>query len=149
MSAAGDAIEVLMAQLTEATQRATGDGADIVQSLARRNLAAKTKTGRLERSIEVTGPSPTSADRFEALVGPTVVYGRIHELGGHINPLNHPYFAFYWKGHEAPPILKDGRVLVPHVYQEPQPYLKPAAIIGAKLFREAAIRRWGDAIRSI
>lgn len=40
-------------------------------------------TGTLRRSIKVTGPTPTGGPyAYEAQIGPTVVYGRIQELGG-------------------------------------------------------------------
>ena len=39
-------------------------------------------TGSLRRSITVDGPDRRGANRWEARVGPTIIYGRIQELGG-------------------------------------------------------------------
>ena len=82
-------------------------------------------TGRLANSIKVR-----KTGKLSGIVGPTVVYGRIQELGGSIFPKGHPYLAFYWP--EAPPGMKrlpDGRVLVRHVTLPPRPYLKPGVNI--------------------
>ena len=81
--------------------------------------------GNLARSIQVRKNS-----RFSGEVGPTVVYGRIQELGGEIFPKGHPFLAFYWPA--GPPGLRhlpDGRVLVRHVTLPARPYLKPGVEI--------------------
>ncbi|MER8030745.1 hypothetical protein ABTZ78_17500 [Streptomyces bauhiniae] len=39
-------------------------------------------TGTLRRSVKVVGPVPAGMGRWLAQVGPTVVYGRVQELGG-------------------------------------------------------------------
>src|ERR1035437_4806320 len=92
MSAFTDAIDAMMARVLAATEDSVKEGADKVTELARAKI--KTGSGKLAESILTTGPSPTGATSFEALVGPTVVYGRIHELGGVIHPKDHPYLAF-------------------------------------------------------
>ncbi len=77
--------------------------------------------GRLAGSIKVR-----KSGKLSGMVGPTVIYGRIQELGGPIFPKGHPYLAFYWP--EAPPGIRrlpDGRVLVHHVTIPARPYLKP------------------------
>jgi phage gpG-like protein len=40
------------------------------------------RSGALRRSIQVDGPHPTGPTSVEGQVGPTIVYGRIQELGG-------------------------------------------------------------------
>jgi len=40
------------------------------------------QTGTLRRSIKVVGPDSTGPTGWTISVGPTVIYGRIHELGG-------------------------------------------------------------------
>lgn len=39
-------------------------------------------SGDLGRSVQVDGPHPTGPTSVEGQVGPTIVYGRIQELGG-------------------------------------------------------------------
>lgn len=39
-------------------------------------------SGDLRRSVQVEGPGPRGSGSWEVSVGPTVVYGRIQELGG-------------------------------------------------------------------
>lgn len=147
MSDVGTAIDALIARLVSATARATAEGAALVESAAKSN--APVKTGALVRSIEITGPVQIGVSKYQADIGPTIVYGRIRELGGHIVPKGHPYLAFLWpEAFFRHPMLDDGRVLLRHVYQEPRPYLKPAVEVMANRFKNAAIRRWSDAIRS-
>ena len=147
MSKAGDAIDVLIGRLISASSRSSKQGADLIQSAARGIV--EHHSGRLAASITTTGPRPTGVASFATDVGPTVVYGRIHELGGHIYPHGHKYLAFYWLDHDLAPKLNDGRILVHAVYQRPKPYLKPATRAMAMVFRDRAISNWSDAIRSI
>lgn len=75
-------------------------------------------TGKLRQSISVNGPKPVGANSWEAKVGPTIVYGRIQELGGDT-----------WNGGVLPP----------------RPYMKPA-LQAAKQFMQDAFRKawsWG------
>jgi hypothetical protein len=55
-------------------------------------------TGTLRRSIRVTSATPKGATGWEISVGPTAIYGRIQELGGHTGAYNsylppRPYMA--------------------------------------------------------
>jgi len=146
MSDVGAAIDALIASVIEATAKATMDGAMLVKSLAQ--AEAPHKTGRLAGSIDVTGPGPTGSASFEALVGPTVVYGRLRELGGWIPGGASPQ--------PKPPGKRDWLHWVDEagnghfsklVYQTGRPYLKPA-VEGAELrFRSILANRVGDAIR--
>ncbi len=108
--------------LSSAAQRATSVVLGQMEAAAKDVAAGRFHgVGRLAGSIRVTKTS-----RLSGKVGPTVVYGRIQELGGPIFPKGHPFLAFYWPG--GPPGLRrlpDGRVLVRHVTLPPRPYLKP------------------------
>lgn len=65
-------------------------------------------SGALRRSITVEPPTRT-ADGWSISVGPTVVYGRIQELGGSSNGHNYlpprPYMAPAWT--VLPPKIRD------------------------------------------
>ena len=71
--------------------------------------------GFLKASIDVSGPRGADG-LYGGEVGPTTVYGRQRELGGHIYPKRAKHLRF----------TKFGvTVYTDHVYQHPQPYLKP------------------------
>ena len=78
----------------------------------------KPHTGTLGRSIGIrTRPSDLAAD-----IGPSVIYGRIHEFGGVIKPVNGQFLSF---------ISNQGkyagqRVFVRSVTIPKRPYLQPA-----------------------
>lgn len=78
-------------------------------------------SGKLRQSITVKGPTPVGTNSWEAQIGPTVIYGRIQELGGDTG--------------------RDGAAHLP-----PRPYMKPA-LDAAKDFITAAFRKawstWG------
>ena len=70
--------------------------------------------GDLRRSIDVQGPTGRDGI-YEALVGPTVVYGRQRELGGAIYPVTATFLRFE----------KFGVVYYrTRVFQEANPYMK-------------------------
>ncbi len=94
------------------------EGAHMVQAAAMglAPVGDRPGAGQLRRSINVKGPLP-SVLGWEAKVGPTVIYGRQRELGGPIFPVRAK--ALHWVdaagvGH-----------LASHVYQHPEPYMKP------------------------
>lgn len=140
-------LEAWLDRMRAATRDAVAEGASEINWLARANAPIGLPTpGRLKASIRVTGPYPLSRDAYAAKVGPTVVYGRIRELGGHIWPHGHPFLAFQWA--QAPPTMRrlpDGRVLARHVYQRGRPYLKPATEVVRARFRGIAERHWAAA----
>jgi phage gpG-like protein len=77
-------------------------------------------SGKLRQSITVKGPTAVGANSWEAQVGPTMVYGRIQELGGDTG--------------------RDGATYLP-----PRPYMMPA-LNAAKDFMIAAFKKawsWG------
>ena len=124
VSATVAALEDISVRLDSHTAYGLGASLVLVQAAARTNVTKR--TGELAASITVNGPFPSGPTQWSGTVAPTVIYGRIHELGGWIVPHGHKYLAFQWPGHGDFPILKDGRVLVHEVYQHPKPYLKPA-----------------------
>lgn len=138
--AAAAAIDALIARIREATRRAVADETALVESAAK--SFAPVMTGTLRRSILPTPTHPLAPSVFEALVGPTVVYGRQKELGGHIRPVRAPELVFFW--------LRQGRwVHTQHVYQHPQPFMKPGVEQASGRFGALIERRVGAAILSI
>lgn len=74
-------------------------------------------SGKLRQSVRVDGPRTVGKNSWEAQVGPTVIYGRIQELGG-----------ITGRGHAA---------LLP-----PRPYMKPALDAAASFIRETFRKAW-------
>ena len=74
--------------------------------------------GTLRESIVPT-PAVGKGGRYTGEVGPTTVYGRIRELGGVIDLENSTALALRFT------VFGD-LVFTPHVYQWPEPYMKPA-----------------------
>ncbi|MDE2104636.1 MAG: HK97 gp10 family phage protein [Patescibacteria group bacterium] len=145
MSDIGEAIDRMIERVTRATYIIAAEGAALVEAEAKIN--APSVDGTLRRSITADDPSPIGIAAFAAEVGPTVEYGRLRELGGDIEPDGHPYLAFYWP--DAPAgirFLPDGRALVHHVHQDPEPYLKPAVEMTKAAYLALARRRWADAL---
>jgi phage gpG-like protein len=71
--------------------------------------------GKLRQSVTVKGPTPAGKNSWEAQIGPTMIYGRIQELGGDTG--------------------RDGMTYLP-----PRPYMTPA-LQAAKDFMAAAFRK--------
>ncbi|HAR45316.1 MAG TPA: hypothetical protein DCS05_03845 [Nitrospiraceae bacterium] len=99
--------------------RAADAGAFVIQSYARINVRDKLNrdsVGTLANSIQVEIVEATDV-RVEKAVGPLVIYGRIHELGGVIKAKNKPYL--HWvdrEGHHH----QAKQVTIPA-----RPYLRP------------------------
>jgi hypothetical protein len=57
-------------------------------------------SGHLQASIKPSPIAMTGRGRYEILVGPTTVYGRIIELGGHITPQHASVLSWFspWLG---------------------------------------------------
>lgn len=113
------ALRAMLARLDVATRSATREAAETMQSRIRDKLHETEHpphtptvsqpgmppswvTGRLSDSVKIEGPYLESARRWTCRVGPTAVYGRIQELGGH-----------------------SGR---PRVYLPPRPYVGPVSL---------------------
>lgn len=77
----------------------------------------KVRTGRLRSSIIVKGPMG-GGSHWSGEVGPTVIYGRIQELGGTIFPKRAKFL--HW-------VDGSGDHFARHVTLPARPYLKPAA----------------------
>jgi phage gpG-like protein len=94
----GAALRALVEQRVQATRKALAKSAHLVERHAKVLLSLSSHpkgtptpsrpgqppslvTGTLKRSVKVRGPRRTSSG-FEAVIGPTAVYGRIQELGG-------------------------------------------------------------------
>lgn len=78
-------------------------------------------SGDLRRSIQVEGPIPAGAGSWSAMVGPTVIYGRIQELGGQTG-----------RGHS---------VTLP-----PRPYVAPTLAKSLPMIREIHRQAWKEAM---
>jgi hypothetical protein len=93
------ALEKLVAEADTAARVATATGGHEIEREAKRQLGLKSHqagtetpsepgeppalvTGTLRRSIHVEGPHPEGFGGWVVRVGPTVIYGRIQELGG-------------------------------------------------------------------
>lgn len=157
--AAQAALDDLIDRVTRATSAAVVEGAALIEREAKGN--APVDTGTLWRSIDIEGPRRTGVARYSADVGPTVVYGRIRELGGDIYPSTQRTFVGWGVDRRGRPykIYRGGLlrwfdptghpIFASHVHQAGRPYLKPATEAVRLRFRGIAARHWGSAIRGI
>ena len=137
----GNAFGVLSNAARTARQHlmaAANRAAHIMQARAKINVHQKLNTtglskGTLSRSITVL----SHPSRLEAEIGPSVVYGRIHELEGTIRPVRGAYLWFRVPVAQAISYTKEGKVKagkmemsglirVKEVTLPPRPYLQPA-----------------------
>jgi phage gpG-like protein len=97
-------------------------------------------TGTLRRSIVMEGPVRTGLGTATARVGPTVVYGRIQELGGTITAKNAPYLMISFPD--------GGFAQVTQVTLPPRPFLEPAVrdVVDSGALMEVMTHVWGAAI---
>ena len=134
-------LDALAGRLDDATRQATADVAHLLQASAMIHAPvgvtgnSTNMPGDLRRSITVEGPVQVAEHSWHAKVGPTTVYGRQRELGGDIYPRAAGLLRFE----------KFGEVVhTRHVYQRPEPFLKPAyedqraAVVGVVDARIAA-----------
>lgn len=142
-SGVGDAVAALDAlgvRIDGATAKGVQDGSLIVQRQARLNATVdpQVRTGALRRSITTDGPTPTGPHSFKARTYPTIVYGRIIELGGVITVKRAEWLTFQW----APGQWARKKSVTIH----PHPYLAPALAESQAAFLAAIKSRWADAI---
>lgn len=134
------ALRDMASRIEAATPMAVDTATNLVKDRARVNLALKSHargtltpsapdeppakiTGDLRDSFEILGPTPAGAAAWRAVLGPTIVYARIQELGGKTG--------------------RGGATTLPS-----RPYLKPAV---EELLRSGALANvfnhaWGAAI---
>ncbi len=120
-----------------AVMRAVNEAAHRVQAKAKVNVHQKLNTtglskGFLSRSITVL----SHPGRLEAEIGPSAIYGRIHELGGTIKPVKSDYLWFKVPASQALVRKRGGGfkggdmaytwVRTKEVTIPPRPYLEPA-----------------------
>jgi phage gpG-like protein len=122
----------------EAVKRAALAGGHVIEAYAKINVE-KTFSGKstggagLGGSIQ-TEVTKSTANSAEVSVGPTVVYGRIQELGGIIKPVHAKMLSW----------VEDGvRIFANLVRIPPRPYLRPAADEHENEIREAV----GESLR--
>jgi hypothetical protein len=82
--------------------------------------------GDLKRSIDISPIVRIREGEYTGRVGPTVIYGRQRELGGHIYPRRARVLHFWKFGQE---------VYTHHVYQPPHPYMKPGRAAALPIIR--------------
>jgi len=119
VNAAVAALADMGAAMDAACREIVVDGAHIVQaaSMGFAPVGDRPGGGQLRRSIDVKGPRPSALGGWEAEVGPTVIYGRQRELGGHIFPVRAT--RLHWVDAAGVDHYAS------HVYQHPEPYMKP------------------------
>lgn len=138
------ALDDLKQRMHVANSRATASGIAAVQRRSKEAASGapgpKVITGRLRDSIWVEGPEPSGDSRFSAKVGPTVIYGRIQELGGTIVPKTKK--TLFWIGDDGQPHFAM-RVTLP-----PRPYMRPGLSSAMPEIQDAYASEWGKATSS-
>lgn len=144
-SAALAAIDKLIARLDKETAKGVAEGMLRLEASAK-GLAPIGPShgggwpGDLRRSIESEGPTPLGFARYVGRVGPTVVYGRIRELGGDIRPVRAPRLR--WRDDSG--VWRSAMF----VHQDGQPYMFPATELLRRDFERIMSRHWSAAIRA-
>lgn len=114
------ALEALARRVDEATRESVGLVAHLMQAEVMKQAPvgvtgnSTNAPGDLRRSVDVQGPYGGDGS-YEARVGPTMVYSRQREFGGHIYPRSAKMLRFRKFG-----VTYYRR----HVYQKPNPYTK-------------------------
>lgn len=153
------ALDRLVVAAVQSTPVAVSQAATIVQGQARSNASHRpgpnVGSGDLRRSI-LTGAGVTAGPmvpgvarigpfRWSSVVGPTVIYGRIQELGGNIYPHH-----MARSGSGRPGMLSwvaDGRrIYARHVYLPARPYLSPALASSQGAIEQRFYDVWGAAL---
>ena len=161
------ALDRIVAAAVKATPVAVAQSAAIVQGAARDNASHRPGpnviSGDLKRSI-ITGAGTTAGPmipgvariggfRWSSIVGPTVIYGRIQELGGHISP-HHMARSwggeFNFAGHPGALswIAGGKRIYAMHVYIPARPYLSPALAASLPQVQQRFYDVWAAAIKA-
>lgn len=93
-------------------------GAQVIQANAMinaNNVFSDASTGALANSIIVE--TSGSGQKVEAQIGPTEIYGRIHELGGIIKPVTAKALHF---------VIDGQHIITKLVHMPARPYLRPS-----------------------
>lgn len=146
------AIAGLQQRLEKSAEQFTRDGLRLLQVYARKNVPigdpgnSSHHPGFLAASILIDGPRG-SRGVYSGRVGPTVIYGRRRELGGHSRGAQVFRWGKYPRGYRGT-LDQDaeGRVTVYHVWQHPHPYMKPAHREMRRPFHRAVVKRVAEAI---
>jgi len=155
------ALDRIVAAAVEATPSAVFQAAAIVQGKARDNASHRPGpnviSGDLRRSIIVgagdsAGPmAGTTARigvyRWSSVVGPTVIYGRIQELGGDVYPKHLTKSGKPgWLGWGGTPGHRTH--FARHVYIPARPYLSPALAASLPQVQQRFYDVWAAAIKA-
>lgn len=145
ISDAVDALKRKAVSVEHATAEGVRRGITIVQEAAQANTLTVFRqwTGALSESIIVDGPMQIGASSYRARTYPTIVYGRIQELGGTILPHN-PSGRLWWEG-----IRSDGSfglISAKEITLPPRPYLTPALETSIPAMRDAISGAWEQAL---
>jgi hypothetical protein len=140
-----DALSAMRDRVDDATSDAVEAGIEIVHAAAVVNttIVFREWTGALADSIEIEEPVRTGAHSWQARTYPTIVYGRIQELGGEIVAENATGFL-WWEGFRSDGSF--GLIKKHSVYLPPRPYLQPALDESREAMRSAASDAWASAI---
>jgi len=135
------ALDKLIADLEAATKDGVDDAAHQLQGLVREN--APHLSGELAATVAVTGPYPIVRG-YAAKVGPTLIYGRIRELGGRIpgerKVMTHPFLRWY----------QDGKpVFARSVRQKGSRYVLRSVEEFRPQMRNVLMRHWANAMRMV
>lgn len=150
-------MQELADRLLNATGKAVDYGMTLIQVEAQRQLTRYSHergtptpappggppalvSGTLKRSIKGRGPRQVSPGRIQGLVGPTVVYGRIQELGGTITP-----HGQYLRWHDAAGFAHFAR----SVTLQPRPYMWYAVTLTRSEILENFTWSWNRALHPL
>lgn len=139
------ALDAMIERVRAATDQGVDDGLALIQVGAQDNLTHFTHppgtptpsapgdppaliSGALRRAIKARR-TKNGPDVYEGRVGPTIIYGRIQELGGRLG--QNPRHGMWRRPGFLPP----------------RPYLRPAAFNAAPKIRRLLIEVWARAVR--
>ena len=162
VAACAEALDSLATRAILATPLAVVRGASLIQGQARSNASHRPGpnviTGALRRSILVMGGAgpqagppgvalPSGPYRWSSIIAPTVIYGRIQELGGKIGPVSR-----LSRSGKGPGMLGWGGTgptnrthFAMSVTLPPRPYLAPAVIEKRLAVQQSFYDSWAAA----
>jgi hypothetical protein len=154
------AFERISKAVEKATPAVVVKAAKVIQTQAKSNAShrpgPKVITGALRNSILVMGgPGPQSGPpnvalpvaqyRWSSIIAPTIIYGRIQELGGNVYPHH-----MARSGSGRPGMLRwfsgGSPIFAHHVYLPPRPYLAPSVVSKRGAVQQSFYDSWALAI---